>query len=105
MNKWVNTKVGMPNSEIACVVLRRSMDALSVYPKFVEWDGKDWIDIDGEVIPGVIAWTKAPDYDQTAEKLLRKLAGCYEKDSCEQRDCCYFARSNELYSLLEYIEM
>jgi hypothetical protein len=105
MKKWVSVKVGMPNSEIACILLRRDMDSISVYPKFAEWDGKEWIDIDGEAIPGVIAWTAAPTYNVEAEQTLSKLAGCVENDKCENQDCCYFVALDLLEKLLEYTNL
>lgn len=103
MTKWISVKVGMPNSEIECVGLRRTMDSISVYPKFIEWDGTDWIDIDGESVDGVEAWTVAPEYDGKATEALKKLTGCVGNDKCEEKDCCYFAALDLIETLLEYI--
>ena len=104
MTKWVSVKVGHPDTEIACLALRRETDTLKVYPKFVAWDGKDWIDIDGEAVPGVVAWTKAPEYNIKFEQTVSKLMGCVENDKCENKDCCYFVTLDLLEALLEYIE-
>lgn len=100
MAEWVSVKVAMPNNEIACVALRRNMDKVLVYPKFVEWDGDDWIDIDGEAVPGVIAWTKAPEYNTKIEEVLSKLAGCVGNDKCEEKDCCYWVAADLIQTLL-----
>ena len=103
MKEWVSVKVGMPNDEISCIVLQRCMDLTAVYPKFVQWDGKEWVDIDGAVVPGVIAWQKTPEYDGYLEELLSRVFGCYENDKCEEKDCCYFARCSDIAALLEYM--
>ena len=104
MTKWVSTKVGMPNSEIPCVLLCKCVDTLDVYPKFAQWDGLHWIDIDGDVVTGVIAWTKAPEYNAKAMEAFSKLAGCANNDKCEEKDCCYFVTLDLIEQLLEYID-
>ena len=103
MHKWVSVKVGTPGNEIPCILLRRDMGITSVYQKFAEWDGNEWIDIDGSVVTGVKAWTKAPTYDSRLEELISKIAGCMENDKCEEKDCCYFVAPNLFEELLEYI--
>lgn len=104
MSKWVSVKVGMPVEDVTCIALQRCMDVTAVYPKFVEWDGEEWVDIDGAVIPGVIAWQKAPAYDVRREQALSKLAGCVANDKCEESDCCYFVALDLIEELLKYIE-
>lgn len=103
VSKWVSVKVAMPNSEIECILLRRDMDAAIVYPKFAEHDGVDWVDIDGNVVDNVIAWTEAPKYNEKIEESLSKLAGCVANDKCEEKDCCYFVALDLLETLLENI--
>ena len=104
MDKWVSVRTGLPNSEIPCLVLQRVDGMITVYPKFVEFDGTDWVDIDGEKIDGVIAWCKAPAYDNGIERAVQIFTGCVEHDSCEKVDCCYFAKQKEIKALLEYID-
>lgn len=101
MSKWMSVKTGLPNEDIDCVVLQSG--STDVYPKFAQWDGTEWVDIDGNVIPGVIAWQKAPEYNTKLEELLSRVFGCYENDKCEEKDCCYFARCSDIAALLEYI--
>ena len=104
MQKWISVKVGLPNSEIPCVVAQRSMNTISVYPKFVENDGTEWVDIDGEAVTGVVAWQKAPQYDLRLEETLSKIAGCVNNDKCENKECCYFVTLDLFEALLEYIK-
>lgn len=104
MKSWTSVKVAMPNDDVVCVALQKAIDVCAVYPKFVAWDGAEWVDIDGAVVPGVIAWQKAPTYDNRAEEILSKLAGCVANDKCEDHDCCYFVALDLFEKLLEYIE-
>lgn len=103
MKSWVSVKTGMPNESVDCVVLQRCVDTAAVYPKFCEWDGTEWVDIDGTAVPGVIAWQTAPTYNAKLEELLSRVFGCYENDKCEEKDCCYFARCSNIAALLEYM--
>ena len=104
MEKWISVRTGMPNEEVPCIVLQRRADAAEVYPKFCEYDGENWVDIDGEIVPGIIAWVKAPSYDTMALTAVSKLAGCFDKDTCEVPDCCYFANQLEIAALLRYLD-
>lgn len=103
MSKWVSVKTGMPNEDIACVVLIKDIDTVGVYAKFTEWDGRSWVDVDGDIVTGVIAWQKAPDYNPKLEELLSRVFGCYANDKCEETDCCYFARCSDIAALVEYM--
>ena len=104
MKRWMSVKASMPNEDIPCVVLQRCIGVTAVYQKFSEWDGTEWVDIDGAVVPGVIAWQKAPTYDNRIEQTLSKLAGCVNNDKCEEKDCCYFVALDLIEELLGYIE-
>ena len=100
--KWIKSQDSIPDSQIPCIVTRRDMGMTSVYPKFAEWDGNEWVDIDGDPVTGVIAWRQAPVYDSRLENALEKLKGCINNDKCEQRDCCYFVALDLIEELLKY---
>ena len=102
MARWIKSQWNTPDSQIPCIVTRKCMGLTSVYPKFAEWDGEEWVDIDGEPVTGVIAWRKVPEYNVRLEEALGKLEGCVKNDKCENRDCCYFVALDLIEELLKY---
>ena len=73
MKQWTSVKTAYPNDGVDCVVLQQCADTIDVYPRFTQWDGTEWVDIDGEVVPGVIAWQTAPMYDRKLEPPIYAL--------------------------------
>lgn len=104
MTKWISVQEGMPDTEIECIVATREHDLIYTHKIFAEWDGRRWVDVEGEELKNVIAWVKAPIYNHELRKLIGKLEGCLDKDTCENMDCCYFANQKLIRDLLEYIK-
>ncbi len=104
MTKWINVQDSMPDTEIECVVAAREHNLIYTHRLFVQWDGCRWVDAEGEEIKDVVAWTKAPIFNQKVAEALNKLLKCLENDKCEEKDCCYFAAFDLIKALLKYIE-
>jgi len=102
MKGWVNIKDGLPDCVTECLVAVKRMDAIDTHKKLAEWDGTAWVDVDGEVVNGVVYWMKAPS--PKPETVIEKLIRCVENDKCENQDCCYFAMLNELKALRDYLQ-
>ena len=108
MSKWIMAKDKLPDEGKVCLVSCRINDS-SGFPKYithpmsVEWDGKEWIDIEGEVVENVIYWQEEPTVSSFAGA-VEKIQACIEKDSCENKECCYFTTQRELSALLKYIK-
>lgn len=69
---WILCDDILPEDSYPCVIIvedssypQFSDDPLFIkYPFVVGYDGEDWINIDGDVVPNeVVAWIKIPDYD------------------------------------------
>jgi len=101
VRKWVSVKVRSPDSEIECFLAKRDGRSLVTHKKLAEWDGKEWVDIDGETVEGVEWWMEAPT--SAPLNALEKINGCISNDKCEKMDCCYFTAGKEIETLMEYI--
>ena len=103
MTEWIRVQEGMPDTEIECVVVAREHDLIYTHKVFAQWDGYRWVDVEGCEVKNVVAWTKAPIFNQKAAEALNKLLKCLENDKCEQKDCCYFVALDLIEALLKYI--
>lgn len=106
--KWNKVTEKMPEEDDVCLVACESLNAEGVpvcitYPLSVGWDGKEWTDINGEVVGDVAFWTELPQVTD-CKLILEKLHYCLENDACEKADCCYFTTQKEIGALLEYIK-
>ena len=104
MINWTNTQDGKPDTETECIVAVREHDLVYTHKTFVQYDGKRWVDANGDEINGVIAWTKAPEYNMKAAEAMNRLLKCLENDKCETKDCCYFAALDLIAALLKAIK-
>ena len=103
MATWASVRDRMPDSETECLVTQKIGALEKTYPKYAEWDGASWIDVDGCEVEHVEWWMKAPIFEK-GQRIVEKLIQCVENDHCENKDCCYFARLDELEALLEYMK-
>ena len=62
MNDWISVKDRLPDTETECLLAQRDGTAIKTYPKLAEWDGFEWVDIDGEEVENVECWMKAPEF-------------------------------------------
>lgn len=102
MKRWVNIRDGLPECETECLLAVKRMGTIVTHKKLAEWDGYEWIDVDGEAVKDVELWMEAPKAEP--ETIINKLILCVENDKCENRDCCYFVTLDELEALLKYIK-
>ena len=107
MGKWNRVADGMPGENIACLVCRRVSDMKAfpqyeTHPMTAEWNGKEWVDIEGDVVENVVYWQECPKVSRF-EGVKDKLQACLDNDACEMTECCYFTKQKELSALLKYI--
>lgn len=108
MNKWVSAKETLPDIETACLVSTRVLSMASwkkycTYPLSAAWDGKEWVDVNGDIVYDVEYWQELPKVDERIG-IIEKLIGCVENEHCENKDCCYFTTFDELEALLKYMK-
>lgn len=106
--KWVSVKDGLPDEETVCLVACESLNTEGVpvyttYPLSAGCDGKEWTDVNGEVIYDVAFWTELPQVTD-CRQILEKLHNCLMNDTCEKQYCCYFTTQKEISALLKYIK-
>ena len=108
MAKWVSVKDQLPGEDVACIISYRINDSKAfpqykTHPLTAEWDGANWVDIDGDIVKSVVYWQELPQVTP-CEIAKEKMLECLAKDTCESTDCCYFTTQKELSALLKYIK-
>ena len=104
MINWIKTQDEMPDTETECIVAASVHDLVYTHKTFVKYDGKQWVDANGDVVDNVVAWIKAPQYNVKAAEAMNRLLKCLENDKCEAKDCCYFAAIDLIEALLKAIK-
>lgn len=105
---WNRASETLPDANIVCLVCRRVSDS-RVSPKFethpmtAEWNGEEWIDIEGDSVDNVVFWQELPKVS-SVESVKEKIQACLSHDACEITECCYFTRQKELSAMLKYIK-
>lgn len=106
--EWINAKDKLPDNDVVCLVSSRVSDS-KAFPQYVthplsaEWNGREWVDIDGEIVKNVVYWQEIPKVSQFIG-IKEKIQACLEKDTCENTECCYFTTQREMSALLKYIK-
>lgn len=103
MRRWFSVDE-LPDMETACLVaIKDDCGRYITHPLSAAWDGKEWVDINGEKIDGVCYWQEIPVVD-CSKDAIERLKHCIEKDTCEYVDCCYFASQADMAAVLKYIK-
>lgn len=106
--KWIKVTDRLPDEDTICLVSCRIADSkqfpkYTTHPLSAEWNGKEWVDIEGETVKNVEYWCELPTVNKYVG-VIEKIEACVANDACEETDCCYFTKQRELSALLKYIK-
>lgn len=93
-----------PDEGQPCIIATDNDGAVFVHPISAAWDGKEWVDVNGEEVYGVAYWQYMPAFID-CDIAIEKIRCCAENETCEIVDCCYYPLQAELQKVLRYIKL